>query len=94
MTFPIATTVISAFLGWIMLRSGCVWSASVAHAANNLTQLNLTRLAFTGSDGGTLPTSSSVPIILAEAVVLLGVVVLAAGWRWRTAATQLAVGTQ
>ncbi len=72
--FPVGTTVSSVFLGWLRQRSGSVWASSVGHAANNGTQDNLTRLAFAGGTGGTLPASASAPILLAEAVVLLGIV--------------------
>jgi membrane protease YdiL (CAAX protease family) len=72
--FPVATTVLSVFLGWLRFRTSSVWATSVGHASNNITELNLTQLAFTGSTGGTLPASASAPIILAEAIVLLGIV--------------------
>ena len=72
--FPVATTTMSVFLGWLRLRTGSVWPGSVAHASNNATENNLSRLTFTGDSSGTLPASATWPILLAEALVLLGIV--------------------
>lgn len=69
-----ATTVTSVFLGWLRARSGNVWVPSLAHAANNGTQFNLTRLSFTGTADGALPAGVSAAILLGEAIVMLGVV--------------------
>lgn len=72
--FPLFAVMLSVFLGWLRQSTGSIWPGSVAHAANNIAQLNLTRLAFTGSSAGTLPASASWPILVGEAIVLLGMV--------------------
>ena len=72
--FPVATTTFSVFLGWLRLRTGDLWAGSVAHAANNVTQNSLTRLVYTGQSGGVPAWSFAIPVMLAEAAVLLGVV--------------------
>jgi membrane protease YdiL (CAAX protease family) len=72
--FPISTTVFAVFLGWLRLRTGSVWPGSVAHASNNGAEDSLHRLAFTGRADGTPALSSTAPSLLAEAIVLLGIV--------------------
>jgi uncharacterized protein len=74
--FPLATTTLSVFLGWLRLRTGDIWAGSVAHAANNVTEDSWTRLAFTGQTAGVPAWTVGIPILLAEAVVLLGIVAL------------------
>ena len=74
LVFPIFAVVASVFLGWLRLRTGSVWAASAGHAANNLTALKLTSLAFLGREDGTLQASWTLPTVLAEASILLGIV--------------------
>jgi membrane protease YdiL (CAAX protease family) len=73
----LATTFFSIFLGWLRIRTGDVWSASVAHGANNVTEDRWHRLAFTGDAAGTPSLAADGTLLLAEAIVLLGVVGLA-----------------
>ena len=72
--YPAATVISSIFLGWLRTRTGNVWAGSIAHAANNITEYNLNRTSFTGSQNAALPAAVSVPILLAEAIVMIGVV--------------------
>ena len=74
LVFPIFGVVAAVFLGWLRLRTGSVWAASLGHSANNLIALKLTTLAFTGRPDGTLHASWTLPTVLAEAVILLGIV--------------------
>ncbi len=69
--FTMGTVTMSLFLGWLRTRSGSVWAPSLGHASNNVTEDNLTRRAF--GDGALGPGQAAV-VLLAEAVVLLGVV--------------------
>jgi len=71
---PVATTTMSVFLGWLRARTGEVWAGSVAHAANNATEDSWHRLAFTGRADGVPAASSNVAAVIAEALVLLGIV--------------------
>lgn len=72
--FPLGTITMAIFLGWLRLRTGSVWAGSVAHASNNVTEDSLGNLAFTGSANGTYPWNATAPGLLAEAIVLLGLV--------------------
>jgi membrane protease YdiL (CAAX protease family) len=46
--FPVSTTLISIILGWLRLKTGSVWAASLAHAATNAIGGSLTTLLFAG----------------------------------------------
>jgi uncharacterized protein len=78
---PVSMMAMSVLLGWMRSRTGSLWPGTVAHAANNVTHVGLTSVAFTGTTAGTLPASASVPVIVGELVVW-GVIV-AVGSRWR-----------
>jgi uncharacterized protein len=73
--FPLATTIMSVFLGWLRARTGDVWSTSVGHAANNVTENSWHRQTFTGDSGGTPAASGDATVVVAEAIVLVGLVV-------------------
>ena len=74
--FTMATTTASVFFGWLRLRTGDIWSASVGHSANNLTEDGWHRLAFTGDRQGTPATGGDVTVVIAEAVLLNGIVIV------------------
>ena len=78
--YPLATTISSVFLGWLRLRTGSVWAASVGHAANNTAADPLSRLGFAGRADGVLPSGAAAPSLLAEAL-LFGLII--AGDRMR-----------
>jgi membrane protease YdiL (CAAX protease family) len=80
---PISTTAMSVLLGWMRVRTGSLWPGTAAHAANNVTSVALTSLAFTGDPAGTLPSSASVPVVVAEVVVLGLIVVVGSRSRGR-----------
>lgn len=46
--FPVFTVILSIILGWLWLKTGSVWSASLAHAATNAIGGGLTILLFMG----------------------------------------------
>jgi len=46
--FPIFTILLSIILGWLRLRTGSIWTASLAHAATNAIGGSLTLLLFMG----------------------------------------------
>jgi membrane protease YdiL (CAAX protease family) len=71
---PATTVVFSIFLGWLRFLTGCVWTGSVAHASNNVTEDSLHSLSFTGHQSGIPSEGAGVASMLAEALVLLGVV--------------------
>lgn len=48
LVFPISTVLLSIIFGWLRLRTGSVWSASLAHAATNSVGGSLTVLLFLG----------------------------------------------
>jgi membrane protease YdiL (CAAX protease family) len=48
LVFPISTVMLSIIFGWLRLRSGSVWSASLAHAATNSVGGSLSVLLFLG----------------------------------------------
>lgn len=72
--FPIATTSLSVFLGWLRMCTGDIWAGSVAHAANNVTEDSWHRLAFTGQASGVPAMPANVVVVIAEAIVLVGIV--------------------
>jgi hypothetical protein len=74
--FTVAVTNASIFFGWLRLRTGDVWSASIAHGANNMTEDKWHRVAFTGESSGKPSLASDAVLILAEVVVLTGIVVV------------------
>ena len=76
LVFPPVGVIMAVFLGWLRERTGGAWAASLGHAANNITALNLTSLAFAGHVGATLDASWTLPTVLAEASILLGVVAI------------------
>jgi membrane protease YdiL (CAAX protease family) len=71
--FTAGTVTMSVFLGWLQHRAGSVWAPSLGHAANNVTEDNLTRAGF---GHGPLSAGASFSVLVAEAVVLLGIVAL------------------
>jgi membrane protease YdiL (CAAX protease family) len=74
--FPIATTNLTIFLGWLRMRTADVWSTSVGHASNNITEDSWHRTAFTGKSDGVPSSSADLIAVIAEAIVLIGVVLL------------------
>ena len=74
LVFPVFGVYFSIFLGWLRRRTDSVWAASAGHAANNVTALALTSIAFTGRQGATLEAAWALPTLVAEAAVLLGIV--------------------
>lgn len=74
--FTVAVTNMSVFLGWLRLRSGDTWIPTVAHGANNMTEDKWHRVAFTGEADGRPAMGADAVLIVAEAVVLLGIVAL------------------
>lgn len=46
--FPVSTILLSIIFGWLRLRTGSVWAASLAHAATNAIGGSLTTLLFIG----------------------------------------------
>lgn len=48
--FPVSTIFLSIIFGWLRLRSGSVWTSSLAHAATNAVGGSLIMLYFTGSN--------------------------------------------
>ena len=46
--FPVSTTLLSIIFGWLRLKTGSVWTASLAHAATNAIGGSLTTLLFAG----------------------------------------------
>lgn len=89
--YPTGTVVSSVFLGWLRLRTGDIWAGSLAHATNNSTQYNLNQGAFGGGVESPFLLTSSVPILLAEALVLVGIMSVGAGRR-RAGAAPLGMG--
>jgi uncharacterized protein len=71
---PISTTILSILLGWLRLRTGSVWAGSVAHAANNGLEDNLNSLAFAGRISDATKSGPAIVSLLAEAIVVLGIV--------------------
>jgi membrane protease YdiL (CAAX protease family) len=71
--FTVAVTSLSIFLGWLRLRTGDVWSASVGHGANNITEDSWHRVAFTGDASGKPTLAADVALLIAEAIVLVGI---------------------
>jgi CAAX protease family protein len=48
LTFPVLTVLLSIIFGWLRLRTGSIWSASLAHAAYNSIGGTFTGLLFLG----------------------------------------------
>lgn len=48
LVFPICTVMLSVIFGWLRLKTGSIWSSSVAHGATNALGLSLTFLLFLG----------------------------------------------
>jgi membrane protease YdiL (CAAX protease family) len=46
--FPVSTILLSVIFGWLRLRTGSVWAASLAHAATNAVGGSLITLLFAG----------------------------------------------
>jgi membrane protease YdiL (CAAX protease family) len=46
--FPVGTVLLSIVFGWLRLRTGSIWSASLAHSATNAIGGSLTMLLFMG----------------------------------------------
>ena len=46
--FPVSTVLLSIIFGWLRLKTGSIWSASLAHAATNAIGASLTILLFAG----------------------------------------------
>ncbi len=46
--FPVSAILLSIIFGWLRLRTGSIWSASLAHAATNAMGASLTALLFLG----------------------------------------------
>ncbi len=46
--FPVGTILLSIIFGWLRLRTGSVWAASLAHAATNSIGGSITLLLFMG----------------------------------------------
>jgi len=46
--FPVSTMLLSIIFGWLRLKTGSVWAASLAHAATNAIGGSLTLLLFAG----------------------------------------------
>ena len=52
--FPVLTVLLSIIFGWLRLRTGSVWCASLAHASTNAVGGSLTALLFLGGSSMTL----------------------------------------
>jgi membrane protease YdiL (CAAX protease family) len=48
LVFPVGTVMLSIIFGWLRLRTGSIWSASLAHAATNAVGGSLLMLLFLG----------------------------------------------
>jgi membrane protease YdiL (CAAX protease family) len=48
LVFPVSAVLLSIVFGWLRLRTGSVWAASLAHAATNASGASLITLLFTG----------------------------------------------
>jgi membrane protease YdiL (CAAX protease family) len=46
--FPVDTILLSIIFGWLRMRTGSIWSSSLAHAATNAIGVSLTTLLFMG----------------------------------------------
>ena len=72
--FPVVAVVLSIFLGWLRLQTGDIWAGSMAHASNNITEDSWWRLAFTGRTDGVPSMGAVIPTVIAEVLVLIGIV--------------------
>jgi membrane protease YdiL (CAAX protease family) len=84
--FTVAVTNASVFFGWLRLRTGDTWAPTVGHGANNMTEDQWHRVAFTGEASGRPAMGADAVLILAEAIVLLGIVTVSGLRRPRRAA--------
>lgn len=48
LVFPVCTVMLSIIFGWLRLKTGSIWSSSVAHGATNALGASLTFLLFLG----------------------------------------------
>ena len=80
---PVSTMTFSVFLGWMRSVTGSVWATSVAHASNNVTNDNLERVAFAGSEAGSLSAGAVVVSLVGEAVCWGAVIGAHALWTSR-----------
>lgn len=80
--FPLMTVslvVSSVFFGWVQERSGSVWLPALGHSTNNTFEAPLSSVAFTGGAGNAwLALGPATVLVLSEAVVLLGAVLVGA----------------
>jgi uncharacterized protein len=72
--FTVATVTMSVFLGWLRTAGGSVWVSGLGHSSNNLTEDNLNHTSLATTAGGSLSDGAAVVVLLAEALVLLGIV--------------------
>jgi membrane protease YdiL (CAAX protease family) len=73
----VSLIVASVFFGWVQQRSGSVWTPAVGHSTNNTFEASFGSVTFTGGTGNAwLPLGPTLVIVAAEAVVLLGAVVV------------------
>jgi membrane protease YdiL (CAAX protease family) len=72
--FTVAVTNASVFFGWLRLRTGDTWAPTVGHGANNMTEDQWHRVAFTGEASGRPTMGADAVLIVAEVIVLLGIV--------------------
>ena len=82
LVFPVSTIFLSIIFGWLVLKTGSIWSCSLAHAATNVMGGSLTLLLFGG--GATL--------LFVSYVGILGWVPLGALSAWIVFAGQLKTG--
>jgi CAAX protease family protein len=72
--FTVATVTMSVFLGWLRSAGGSVWVSGLGHSSNNVTEDNLNHTSLATTAGGALSDGAAVVVVLAEALVLLGIV--------------------
>jgi membrane protease YdiL (CAAX protease family) len=70
----------SVFLGWVRSVTGSVWATSVAHGSNNVTNDNLQRLTYTGTEAGSLPDTAVALSLISEALCWGAVIAAHALW--------------
>jgi uncharacterized protein len=81
----ISTITMSIFLGWLRRRAGSIWTCSLGHSTNNLTEDNLNKVSMTGTTSQAVSSTASLAVVAAEAFVLLGIVMAdRARLRWRS----------
>lgn len=79
--FPLGTVFFSIVFGWIRLRSGSIWPAAFAHAANNNLRVPLLAVLFAWPGQDKLPLAL---LTLAGFAILATAIVAAGGLRART----------